>query len=68
MGTIHKKYKGDKSKKTHVMEEHNNKDNPNKNKTVNKKDIVYHKLPNDKGALVGMCGRDEECFPNATTH
>ncbi len=50
------------------MEEHNNKDNPNKNKTVNKKAIVYHKLPNDKGALVGMCERDEECFPNATTH
>ncbi len=45
-----------------------NKDNPNKNKTINKKAIVYHKLPNDRGALVGMCGKYEECFPNVATH
>jgi hypothetical protein len=50
------------------MEKHNNNDNLNKNKTVNKKAIVYHKLPNDKGALVEMCGRDEKCFPSVTTH
>jgi hypothetical protein len=37
MGSIHKKYKANKNKKTHVMEEHNNKDNPSKNKTINKK-------------------------------
>jgi hypothetical protein len=68
MGTIHKKYKANKSKKTHVMEKHNNKDNLTKNKAINKKTIVYHKLVNDRGALVGMCGRDEECFPSTTTH
>jgi hypothetical protein len=37
MGSIHKKYKANKNNKTHVMEEHSNKDNPNKNKTINKK-------------------------------
>jgi hypothetical protein len=50
------------------MEKHNNKGNLTKSKTINKKTIVYHKLVNDRGALVGMCGRDEECLPSATTH
>jgi hypothetical protein len=54
MGSIHKKYKANKNKKTHVMEEHNNKDNPNKNKTINKKKtIVYHKLANDEAHWSG---------------
>jgi len=34
----------------------------------NDKTVIYHKLGSDGGALVMMCGKDEEPQPSATTH
>jgi hypothetical protein len=34
---------------------------------VNYKKLLCHKLANDGGALVMMCGKDEDCFPSITT-
>jgi hypothetical protein len=39
----------------------------NKWKAINYKNIICHKSTNNIGALVTMCGRDEECFTSVRT-
>jgi hypothetical protein len=34
----------------------------------NKKKFIYHKLANDEGALIMMCGRNEEFQLGAAVH
>jgi hypothetical protein len=36
--------------------------NRNKEKIVNYKSVICHKLVSHGGALIVMCGRDEKCF------
>jgi hypothetical protein len=36
-------------------------------KTFDKRVVICHKSASDKGALVMICGRDEEPRPSATT-
>ncbi len=38
------------------------------NKIWDEKDVVYHKLANDRGALAILCGRDKEPWPSAAAH
>jgi hypothetical protein len=60
-----------KSTRIHVTKEYNNENTTNtltnKWKAVNYKSIICHKSTNTIGALVMMCGRDEECFISVTT-
>ncbi len=35
-------------------------------KTFDERVVIYHKSAGDKGALVMICGRDEEPRPSAT--
>ncbi len=37
-------------------------------KTFDKRVVICHKSASDKGALVMICGRDEEPWPSATTY
>jgi len=57
-----------KSIRIHVTKEYNNQNTTNKWKAVNYKNIICDKSANNNiGALVTICGRDEECFTSVTT-